>query len=136
MRTQYEAVYAALGRLFYAIATSDRHLAANEQRILNDSIKKRWLPLEKSVDKYGTDAAQYIGFAFDTAIAQKMDMEAAFGSFKDALAEHPSLFSEAVKTLTWDTAQAIAVARGGESDAEQRLLARLGQLLHGKSMHA
>lgn len=132
MRTQYESVYAGLGRLFHAIAACDRRVAADEQRTLNELIKERWLPLEGSSDKYGTDAAHYIGFAFDTAVANGSTVEEDFLAFKEVLAEHPSLFSEAMKALTWETAHAIALAIGGESDAEQDLLARLGQLLHGQ----
>lgn len=136
MRTQYEAVYAALGRLFHAVAACDRHVHADEQRTLNALIKQFWLPFEASVDNYGTDAAHYIGFAFDTAVEQHSTVEDDFTAFKDTMQEHPSLFSEAMRTLIWETAHEVAKAIGGESDAEQDLLARLGQLLHGKPMHA
>ena len=136
MRTQYEAVYAALGRLFHAVAACDRRVATDEKHTLNALIKKRWLPFEASVDKYGTDAAHYIGFAFDTAVEQHTAVEDDFSAFKDGLKEHPSLFSEAMRVLIWETAHEVAKAIGGESDAEQDLLARLGQLLHGKPMHA
>lgn len=136
MRTQYEAVYAAIGRLFHAVAACDRRVAADEQRILNELIKKRWLALEGSSDTYGTDAAHYIGFAFDTSVAQRSAVRDDFDAFKDAMREHPSLFTDAMKTLVWETAHAVAQAIGGESDAEQDLLARLGQLLHGKPLPA
>jgi hypothetical protein len=136
MRTHYETVYAALGRLFYAVAASDGRIAPAEQRILVQLIKDRWLPLEESRDPYGTDAAHYIGIAFDHAVDKGMDLDEAFAAFTDALAEHPSLFTDAVRTLTWETAHAIALAIAGESDAEQEQLARLGQVLHGKPSHA
>lgn len=136
MRTQYEAVYAAIGRLFHAVAACDRRVAADEKRTLNDLIRKRWLPFEASVDQYGTDAAHYIGFAFDTAAEQGSAVEDDFSAFTDAMREHPSLFSDAMRVLIWETAHEVARAIGGESDAEQDLLARLGQLLHGKQMPA
>lgn len=136
MRTQYEAVYAAIGRLFHAIAACDGRVAAHEKRTLYDLIRKRWLPFEASVDKHGTDAAHYVGFAFDTAAEQGSSVEDDFGAFTDALREHPSLFSDAMRALIWETAHEVAEAIGGESDAEQDLLARLGQLLHGNPMPA
>lgn len=136
MRTQYEAVYAALGRLFHAVAACDRRVAADEKHTLNALIKKRWIPFEASIDKYGTDAAHYIGFAFDTAVEQHTSIEDDFSVFKDALQGHPSLFTDEMRALIWETAHEVALAVNGESDAEQDLLARLGQLLHGKPMHA
>jgi hypothetical protein len=136
MKTHYETVYAALGRLFHAVAACDGHVAADEQRSLNELIKKRWLPFEGSTDAYGTDAAHYIGFAFDTAVAQRAPVEEDFSAFKEALREHPSLITEEMRALIWETAHEVAKAYGGESDAEQDLLARLGQMLHGKGMPA
>ncbi|WKZ67076.1 MAG: TerB family tellurite resistance protein [Flavobacteriales bacterium] len=136
MRTHYETVYAALGRLFHAVAACDGRVAPEEQRSLNELIKKRWLPFEGSIDRYGTDAAHYIGFAFDSAAASHAPVEEDFSAFKDTLREHASLFTDELRTLIWETAHEVAKAYGGESDAEQELLARLGQLLHGKQMPA
>ena len=136
MRTHYETVYAALGRLFHAVAACHGRIAADEQRVLNELIRKHWLPFEGSVDTFGTDAAHYITFAFDTAVAQHASVEDDFSAFRDALSEHPSLFTDDMRALIWQTAHEVAKAYGGESDAEQDLLARLGQLLHGKAMPA
>lgn len=136
MRTRYQAVYAALGRLFHAIARCDRRVTPSEHNTLKELIRKRWLALEDSRDEHGTDAAYYIGFAFDTAAEGHAGVEEDFVAFKDALRDHPSLFTEELRTLAWETAHEIAQAVGGENRAEEDMLARLGQVLHGRTMTA
>lgn len=43
---------------------------------------KHWLPLEASLDDFGTDSAHYITISFDFAMAEEMDADRAFQSFR------------------------------------------------------
>lgn len=60
-----ELLYPELGKLFYYISATDGKVHLSERESLQQLIQKTWKPLESSADKYGTDQANLIGFAFD-----------------------------------------------------------------------
>lgn len=126
----YEEVYAGLGYLFYAIAASSGRVSPKEQRELDRTIKRTWLPYEGSTDEWGVDAAQYIAFAFERAIDEGMHTRDAMRSFEATLSAHPELFTQDLKELVRSTARSIAAAQAGIGKKEWMGLVELERLLH------
>ena len=77
----YEELYPELGKLFYCIATADGKVRPAEKESLQHLIQETWKPLESSIDKYGTDQANLINFAFDYEEAEGLS-ENCFQSFE------------------------------------------------------
>lgn len=120
--------YQNLGKLFYAIAMADRSVHAKEMECLKQLVREHWLPLDDSVDEFGTDAAFQIETVFDWLLEYEKDSETCYQGFEAFYRSNKALFSEEIKNLTMSTARAIAGAFFGSNKAELVLLGRL-QLL-------
>lgn len=127
--TTFEDIYASIGYLFYSIAASDGRIAPAEKQKVKKQVDKHWLPLEDSLDDFGTDSAHYIAISFDFAIAKEMNADIAFRNFRDQYRLAPERFTKAAKELILRTATGIADAFHGTNKAEQQRLAELKKLL-------
>lgn len=123
----YKELYTALGKLFYHIAAIDGKVHPSEKESLRQLIQSNWKPLEESTDRYGTDKANLINFAFD--------YEEAEGSAKDGLrafeefyTENKTRFSPAIISNILQTAKAMAKAYRGKNKSEQEVLDKLVKL--------
>lgn len=117
-----------LGKLFYAVAAIDRELHEDETLRLKKEIEKFWKP-QFSEAPYSM--AYYIWHAFEHARSSDNTAEEAYEEFIDYFKESPQEFSEEVKNLTMDTANAIAAAYADKNKSELILLAKLKLLFEG-----
>lgn len=120
----YEELYAELGRLFYSIAATDGKVHPSEKESLHQLIKSNWKPLEGSTDKYGTDQANLIDFAFEYEEAEG-EGENGFQSFEAFYLENKSRFSPDIISNILQTGKAIAAAYRGKNKDEQEVLKRI-----------
>ena len=129
MTTDYQKIYEHLGYLFYSVAASDGKVREAEIGKLKELIDRYCLPLERSQDEFGTDAAHYISISFDHAHAENMGSAAAFDRFKVDMDEMPALRSDPLKSLVVETCWAIAGAFAGRNKSELVQISQLEQLL-------
>lgn len=123
----YEELYAELGRLFYHIAATDGKVQPSEKESLQQLIQSNWKPLEASTDKYGTDQANLIDFAFEYEEAEG-EGENGFQSFEAFYLENKSRFSPDIISNILQTGKAIALAYRSKNRNEQEVLDRLIKL--------
>lgn len=128
MSSTHEDIYASIGYLLYSIAASDKHVAPAEAERLKQEVMQHWLPLEDSRDELGVDAAHYIGFGFDHALAEGMPAEAAFARFREQFMAAPASYDESMRRLIRSSSAAIAGAVAGRNKSELVQLARLEEL--------
>lgn len=126
----YLKIYEKLGYLFYAIASVDKHVRTKEFEILKKDIQKEWIPLEDSTDEFGTDAANYIYFTFDSLLERDYPPLEAFESFKNYFEEHESAIDATVRKKIQKTALHMANAFAHKNKAEEYILKELRRLLH------
>ena len=120
-----------LGKLFYAVAAVDRELHENETLRLKREIEKFWKP-QFSEAPYSM--AYYIWHAFELARRSETTAEEAYGEFITYYKESTEEFTEEVKTLVMDTANAIAAAYANKNKSELILLAKLQLLFEGVAL--
>lgn len=123
----YEELYAELGKLFYYIAGTDGKVEPSERRSLQQLIQSKWNPLEGSTDKYGTDQANLISFAFDYEEAEG-EGQNGFLSFEVFYLENKSRFSPDIISNIMQTGKAIAEAYRSKNKNEREALDRLVKL--------
>lgn len=117
----YEELYPELGKLFYYIAATDGKVSLSEKESLLQLIQNNWKPLEGSTDKYGTDQANLIDFAFEYEEAEG-EGENGFQSFEAFYKENKSKFSPAIISNILQTGKAIASAYRGKSKEEMKVI--------------
>jgi hypothetical protein len=120
----YEELYPELGKLFYHIAATDGKVQPSEKESLQQLIQSNWKSLESSADKYGTDRANLIDFAFEYEKAE-VNSENGFQSFENFYKENKSWFSPAIISNVLQTGKAKASAYRGKNKNEEEVLNRL-----------
>jgi len=123
----YEELYTELGKLFYHIAATDGKVQPSEKESLQQLIQSNWKPLEGSTDKYGTDQANLIDFAFEYEEAAG-EAENGLQSFEDFYLENKLKFSPVIINNILRTGKAIATAYRGKNESEKEALNRLIKL--------
>ncbi len=131
MIVNYLKIYEQLGYLFYALASADKHLRIKEYEILKKDIEREWIPLESSTDEFGTDAANYIYFTYDSLVEQDLSPIEAFNSFRDYFELHAGAFDEVVRRKIKTTAEHMAKAVGNNK-TEAYIIKELKRLLQTK----
>ncbi len=117
--------YQNLGKLFYAIAASDNVVRKSEYNSLRKIVKSKWLAVDDIEDEFGADAAFQIEIVFDWMDYETPNAETCFKEFESFFKENESRFTNAIKQLIWDTANAIAGAFSGKNKSELMMLGRL-----------
>jgi hypothetical protein len=121
--------YQHLGKLFYCIAFIDKTVRKEEMKVLIETVKKDWLPLENSLDTFGTDSAYQIEIVFDWLSINKWGYEEVLPDFKIFRREHKSLFTPEVNQLILKTATAIANAFARKNKAEHLFISQIETIL-------
>lgn len=122
--------YQSLGKLFYAIAASDKIVRKAEIKALIELVKSKWLPLDDFEDEFHVDAAYQIETVFDWLNYEgELKPDSCFKEFKSFKTENESLFNENRKQLIWMTSNAIANSFSGKNKSELIILAKLKMLL-------
>lgn len=117
--------YQNLGKLFYAVAASDKVVRESEYKSLRKIVKSKWLQVDDIVDEFGADAAFQIEIIFDWMDYETPNAEACFKEFESFYNEYKSYFSNSIKRLIWETANNIADAFSGKNKSELMMLGRL-----------
>jgi hypothetical protein len=121
--------YQQLGKLFYGIAAVDKTVREEEIKELKKIVKEQWLPVEDSIDQFGSDSGFQIEIVFDWLVENDWDFEQILPDFKFFRSEHESLFSPEVNRLILNTASAIANSFSGKNKSEHRILSELKTIL-------
>lgn len=124
----YKKFYTALGDLLYAIASSDRKVQQAEVEEIRRIVSRELIPLETTVDEYGTDAAYFAEFEFDVLRNTGLAPADAFDRFRDYLREHRDL-PQPLKNLSYRCAERVSEAFSGTNAEERELLRDLKKLL-------
>jgi hypothetical protein len=121
--------YQHLGKVFYCIAAIDKTVRKEEIKTLVATVKKDWLPLENSLDTFGTDSAYQIEIVFDWLSVNNWDYDEVIPDFKIFRREHKSLFTPETNRLILKTANAIANAFARKNKTEHLLISQLDAIL-------
>ena len=124
----YEELYPALGKLFYYIAATDGKVQPSERKSLQQLIQANWTRLESSTDRFGTDQAHLIGFAFDFEEAESSAADG-LSAFIEFYNQNKSRFTPDIISNILQTAKAVATAYRGKSNDEGKIIDRLINLL-------
>jgi uncharacterized tellurite resistance protein B-like protein len=121
--------YKELGRLLYAIAAADGHVADKEVATLKRIVSEQLVPQEVTTDHFGTDQAYITEFEFDVLADRVASVEGAFDSFIAYMARHHDDLTPERKELIYNAADAVANAFHGVNKHELPLLKKLRQHL-------
>ncbi|MCK8520930.1 hypothetical protein M0D21_05100 [Aquimarina sp. D1M17] len=117
--------YQNLGKLFYAVAASDKVVRESEYNSLRKIVKSKWLQVDDIVDEFGADAAFQIEIVFDWMDYETPNAESCFKEFETFYNDYKTYFSKRIKQLIWETANNIADAFSGKNKSELMMLGRL-----------
>ncbi|MDB5247855.1 MAG: hypothetical protein JWQ40_2249 [Segetibacter sp.] len=126
-------LYTRLGYLFYAMAIADGSIESAEIKKLKKTIKERWLPVEESVDEFGSPAAFQIISVFDWLEEKQIYADEAFDAFAVFLNKNRKLVDAEMKENILQTAVDISLAFGGENKNERAFVENLKKLLDKKA---
>jgi hypothetical protein len=121
----YKQFYSEVGKLLYAVAKIDGAVSHEEKAELKKLIRKDLVPVEKSMDEFGTDAAFYAEFEFDILEDSNASPRAAFNSFISYIENHHSAFDRRLRTATLKVANELADLYHQDSEKEKELIAIL-----------
>lgn len=121
--------YQNLGKLFYAIAASDKVIKKEEFNTLKTIVEQEWLNIDEYQDEFGTDTAYQIEIIFDWLEENQPDALGSFEDFSNFKKEHEKLFNDRINKLIWKTADAIADSFAGKNKSELIMLSKLKSIL-------
>jgi len=124
-----QKLYQNLGKLFYAVAASDKVVHEEEKKTLKKIVKVDWVNVDEFKDEYGSDAAYLIEIIFDWLDENQPPAFTAFEDFKDFKKDHEEFFTPAINKLIWKTADQIASSFSGKNKSELILLSQLKAIL-------
>ncbi len=117
--------YQNLGKLFYAIAASDKVVRNVEYDALKKLVVTYWKDLDDAKDNYQEPVAYQMEIVFDWFDYEQMDANYCFDSFCDYAKEYPKAFSKEKRALILKTAEIIANSFSGKNKSELIMLAKL-----------
>jgi len=121
--------YQQIGKVFYSIAAVDKTVRPEEVKELKKVIQKEWLPLENSIDSFGSDSAYQIEIVFDWLVENEWNIDQMIPDLKTFRIVHSSLFTDQVNALILKTAKAIADSFAGKNKSEHVLISQLSDVL-------
>lgn len=121
--------YQNLGKLFYAIAASDKVVKKEEINTLKGIVEQEWLHIDDYQDQFGTDTAYQIEIIFDWLEENQPDAFLTFEEFSNFKKEHEKLFNNKINKLIWKTADSIAASFAGKNKSELIMLSKLKSIL-------
>lgn len=118
--------YQNLGKLFYAIAASDKEVREEELLKLKETVKKAWLTSNIVQNDFKAEAEHSIINTFKWLNQEnEYDAEACFKSFINFKKNHELLFTKELNSLILKTANSIASSFSGKNKSELIMLAKL-----------
>lgn len=128
-KRQRNEFYQSLGKLFYAVANSDKTVSKREFNELKILVKEVWLDLDVVTDEFGDDAAYQIEIVFDHLISEELDSEQCFQDFKDFNQQNKQIFSNQIIKLIWQTCDRISTSFYGLNKAELKMVHRVKSIV-------
>lgn len=122
-------LYQCLGKLFYAVAMTDKNVRLEEIEKLKETVREKWVSKDEQKDAFENNPAYQIENVFEELLQEEKDGALYFQEFTDFFKLHPSKFSVELKKMIWSTANAIASSFSGKNKSELILLAKLKLLL-------
>ena len=118
--------YQNLGKLFYAIAASDKVVREEELNKLKETVKKVWLTSNIIQNDVKTEAEHSIINTFKWLNRDnEYDAETCFNSFISYKKDNEQLFTKELNALILKTANVIASSFSGKNKSELIMLAKL-----------
>ena len=117
--------YQVLGKLFYAIASTDNKVKKEEYDMLKKVIKSHWVSVDSTEDIHGSGIAFQIEIIFDWLSDFQLNSDHCFEAFTSYKGKHPSLFSTEIEQRIWQTANEIATVSSRKNNSELVILAKL-----------
>lgn len=118
--------YQNLGKLFYAIAASDKVVKEEELDKLKETVKKAWLTSNLVQDDVKAEAEHSIINTFKWLNRDnEYDAETCFNSFLNYKKDHEQLFTKELNALILKTANGIASSFSRKNKSELIMLAKL-----------
>lgn len=125
-------LYQHLGKLFYAVAISDRTVQDDEFEALQRCVHDYWNDYNDLNQLFEENPAQIIEAVFEGVEAFGLEGHQMYEDFVSYKKEYPYLFTQPLNTLILDTAKTIAHAFGGIELSEQKILITLEKELTNK----
>ena len=125
-------LYQVLGKVFYAIAQTDRVIHQQEIDAIKESVRETWLNAENTFDQFGSDSAHQIEIVVDSYFNGNQILTNALDDLKEFIRVHPRLFTPELIKLIMKTAYKTASAFAGRNKAELVFLSQLRNLLELK----
>lgn len=122
---RYKDLYAEIGKLLYAVAVADGAVREEEMSRVKKEVKNSWLNWEDSKDEFGTDAANYILLAFESAQDIEASSEEAWESFQVFYKLYQNAFHNDLKNQIERSATAVAASFSSFNKSELGILSRL-----------
>ncbi|MDU8885694.1 hypothetical protein RXV94_05945 [Yeosuana sp. MJ-SS3] len=126
--------YQNIAKLFYAIAASDKVVRDEEFCALKEIVKREWLSVDDTEDKYNTDSAYQIEIVFDWLTTKELDAKTCYDEFIAYKNEHYYFFTEEMNSLILKTAGTIASAFAKQNKSELIMLANLNMDLKQRQL--
>lgn len=120
-----EAFYQNLGKLFYAVAFTDKRVRPEEFSKLQVCVLEYWLDYDDLKDVFDSDASFLIEMVFEGVEAFEEPADEMYDAFVTYKREQPHLFTEKAKILILETATSIARSFAGLNKSELVMLAKL-----------
>ena len=124
----YQELYTVLGKLFYYTAGSDGKVQPAEREALQKLITSKWMPLEDSVDEFGTDQSAIINFSFDYEESENVSNKA-LETFEEFYKGNKEKFSPQIRYNIIQTITAIAGAYRNKNRNGQWVLDKIKEIL-------
>lgn len=126
-------LYQHLGKLFYAVAISDRTIQDTEFEALERCIKDYWMGYNDLNEIFEEDPSDIISAVFEGIEAFELDGHQMYADFVSYTREYPQFFIEPLNTLILDTAKTIVHAFEGINTSEKEILIALEKELYAKN---
>ena len=117
--------YQNLGKLFYAIAASDKTVREEEYNALKTLVRSKWLTVDETEDESKTDVAYQLEIVFDWLTTKELDANSCYEEFISYKKEHEYFFTDELKSLILKTAGTIATSFSNLNKSELIMLAKL-----------
>jgi uncharacterized tellurite resistance protein B-like protein len=126
----YMKFYKQLGKLLYAVAKADGKIQEPEVRAIHEIVITDLVPIEDSVDQFGTDAAFYAEFEFEILRDHGSPKDKVYQSFLDYVKDNNKNLKPNLRDLIMKSVEKVAEAHLGTEPAEAALIADLRKHLY------
>ena len=133
MKVNFEDIYRHIGFLFYALATKDTGLLANDRLRLTDIVERNWRQKGNGDPGLNMHLVDCIHDGIRYAIVNSMSRDHAMSSFRDYYTIHPLPFSPELKKKIVGAAILIS-AEFPERSHNGQLKENLESLMHVKQV--